>query len=1078
MIRRVQLRREAQRRVLFALERSPSAIVNGGVSRICLRDNLRGCAQWQSRALHTVLLAASLAPAAANGANAQFLPPTVGPSPPIQTDTVVSPPFTEIVGNTTTNVPVGDGIDAPPDAAPGGTLAIKTESGPSPGPISITSGGTGVASIFPSSPAIISISSGPHGDVTIMSGGAALGVSGDVSLTASNADGGTLTFQSTGAFGVVAQFGAKVDITGATDIANSGVGAVLIGGDLTDQGAIGNLTNVDISTTDAVGLDATRMGTIATMTNGSITVTGAGLAALYSDTDGLTNVFNVKITTMGDNTYGAFAEATIPDPDTGILPGGGTIHITGGSITTNGMDAFGVFAEGQPSVPSTITLTNSMLTTTNVGAVGYRADGTATVSATNTTALTTGAAAPGGMLSNGATIMISGGSVKTTGAGSFGFLVQPFTPTASLIAEPGLPALPLAAEPTSPNMLQISNNATVTSAADAFHVQGAIADIAVSGSSITSGNGVLLNTVSSGATTLTAAGSQLTGAITTDATSTANVTLENSTTWTMTGNSNVTNLTNDPSLIQFTPPTGDPTLLASYKTLTVVNYIGQGGTIGLNTYLGDDSSPSDRLIISGGSATGSTTLTIHNTAGPGAQTTANGILVVNAVGGATTAPGAFTLANGELRGGAFDYDLFRGGVSGSPNNWFLRSDFIAPPIPPEPPIPPIPPIPPQPPILPPDPPPNPLPPGAAFPIIGPELATYGVVQPLARELGLSILGTLDDRVGDTYEPDGCAVAPTPPAADTPAVDLPTKKPAAVPTKKPGPAPCPLFSPSVWGRFFGQTVHNQYSAFADPSANGNLGGFQGGIDLLRGSLIAGHYERAGLYGAYGDVNADVDGLVTNPAATAYVLTHTGSMSLNAWSAGGYWTHVGPGGWYLDAVLQGTWYYGSASTQFARLNTDGTGFIASLEGGYPYAWPQLGPGFVLEPQGQILWQKVSFRHDYDGLGDVALGDTTGPSGRIGLRTKWTISTAGGQVWQPYLRANLWRDWGADANTVYSGTDIVQQANQATMLELGGGLTGRINANISVFANVDYEFAVGASESEKRNGVRGAFGARYTW
>jgi outer membrane autotransporter protein len=264
----------------------------------------------------------------------------------------------------------------------------------------------------------------------------------------------------------------------------------------------------------------------------------------------------------------------------------------------------------------------------------------------------------------------------------------------------------------------------------------------------------------------------------------------------------------------------------------------------------------------------------------------------------------------------------------------------------------------------------------------------------------------------------------------------------------------------------------------PRASGTMGGFQGGIDLLRGSLIAGHSERAGLYGAYGDVNADVDGLVTNPAATAYVLTHTGSMNLDAWSAGGYWTHVGPGGWYLDAVLQGTWYYGSASTQFARLNTDGTGFIASLEGGYPFAWPQLGPGFMIEPQGQILWQKVSFRHDYDGLGDVALGDTTGPSGRIGLRTKWTVVTGGGQVWQPYLRANLWRDWGAEADAVYSGTDIVPLLNQATMLELGGGLTGRINANVSVFANIDYEFAVGAAEKEKRNGVRGAFGARYTW
>jgi outer membrane autotransporter protein len=523
-----------------------------------------------------------------------------------------------------------------------------------------------------------------------------------------------------------------------------------------------------------------------------------------------------------------------------------------------------------------------------------------------------------------------------------------------------------------------------------------------------------------------------------------------------------------------TAPVGDPTLLTSYKTLTAMNYTGMGGGITLNTFLGGDGSPSDQLVINRGAATGSTTLTIHKTTGPGEQTTANGILVVNAVSAATTAAGAFNLSNPELRAGAFDYDLFRGGLGGSdPQDWFLRSSLVSPGPGPAPG-----PEPPQPPIIPPTPPPTPMPPNVLFPIIGPELATYGVVQPLARQLGLSILGTLDDRVGDTYEPDGCAVAPTPPAAETAAVDLPTKKPAAVPTKKPMPTPCPLFSPSVWGRFFGQTVHNQYSAFADPRANGNLGGFQGGVDLLRGSLIAGHYERAGLYGAYGDVNADVDGLVTNPAATAYVLTHTGSMNLNSWSAGGYWTHVGPDGWYLDAVLQGTWYYGSASTQFAKLDTDGTGFIASLESGYPFAWPQLGPGFVIEPQGQILWQKVSFRHDYDGLGDVALGDTTGPSGRIGLRTKWTIVTAGGQVWQPYLRANLWRDWGAEADAVYSGTDIVPLVSQTTMLELGGGLTGRINANVSVFANVDYEFAVGAAENEKRNGVRGAFGAKYTW
>ena len=148
------------------------------------------------------------------------------------------------------------------------------------------------------------------------------------------------------------------------------------------------------------------------------------------------------------------------------------------------------------------------------------------------------------------------------------------------------------------------------------------------------------------------------------------------------------------------------------------------------------------------------------------------------------------------------------------------------------------------------------------------------MQPLARQSGLSILGTLDDRVGGAYDPEGCAVAPAP---ETSSVDLPTRK-SALPTKKAAPAPCPLFWPSVWGRVFGQRADNHYHAFADPRASGDMGGFQGGVDLLRGPIIPGGHDRAGLYGAYGNVNSDVTGLVTNPAATAYILTHTGAMSL--------------------------------------------------------------------------------------------------------------------------------------------------------------------------------------------------------
>ena len=85
----------------------------------------------------------------------------------------------------------------------------------------------------------------------------------------------------------------------------------------------------------------------------------------------------------------------------------------------------------------------------------------------------------------------------------------------------------------------------------------------------------------------------------------------------------------------------------------------------LNTVLGGDGSPSDRLVISGGTASGSTIVHVTNVGGVGAETTGNGIQVVSAVSGATTAAGAFALSAGELRAGAFDYDLFRGGVSGA-----------------------------------------------------------------------------------------------------------------------------------------------------------------------------------------------------------------------------------------------------------------------------------------------------------------------------------------------------------------------------------------------------------------------------
>ena len=81
---------------------------------------------------------------------------------------------------------------------------------------------------------------------------------------------------------------------------------------------------------------------------------------------------------------------------------------------------------------------------------------------------------------------------------------------------------------------------------------------------------------------------------------------------------------------------------------------------------------------------------------------------------------------------------------------------------------------------------------------------------------------------------------------------------------------------------------------------------------------------------------------------------GTNRFNAFSAGGYWTRYGANDWYIDSLVQGTWYNVSAQTAFNNFfgipnqDVDGFGFGASLEGGYPF---QLGGGWQIEPQAAV-------------------------------------------------------------------------------------------------------------------------------
>ena len=131
-------------------------------------------------------------------------------------------------------------------------------------------------------------------------------------------------------------------------------------------------------------------------------------------------------------------------------------------------------------------------------------------------------------------------------------------------------------------------------------------------------------------------------------------------------------VTND-GIIDWRHPGSPP---PAYTDLKVSSYASSSGALIMNTSLGLDSAPSDTLTIDGGTGTGTTSLRIANTDGLGALTTGNGILVVHAINGATTTPGAFALAE-RLFAGGYEYKLYRGSVdASSPDSWYLRTEKV------------------------------------------------------------------------------------------------------------------------------------------------------------------------------------------------------------------------------------------------------------------------------------------------------------------------------------------------------------------------------------------------------------------
>lgn len=465
-------------------------------------------------------------------------------------------------------------------------------------------------------------------------------------------------------------------------------------------------------------------------------------------------------------------------------------------------------------------------------------------------------------------------------------------------------------------------------------------------------------------------------------------------------------------------------------TLTVQgNYVGNSGQLRLQTVLGADDSPSDKLVVNGGTLSGSTAITVTNLDGTGGLTTQDGIEVVQAQGGAVSDINAFSLAQ-SVSAGAFDYRLFKGGVTGNQNNWYLRSTVVAGPVPaPIPTAPPAPGAPPAP-TLPPLP--TAVPGAAPIPLYRPEVPTWSVLPPAAAQLTLMALGTFHDRQGDQR--------------------LLTETGA--------------FG-AGWGRVYGTDLNKTWAGTVTPQFDGSIKGFQVGNDLYSSLLSDGQTQRIGFFVGHTELNGDVKGF-----NLGFEGRRAGKIELDGDSYGLYWTLTDPTGGYVDAVVMGTRLDGdNRSERGLKIDNRGHALTLSAEAGYPFA---VAADWVLEPQVQIIHQKVSLDTQDDGVSRVEFDSDSAWTGRLGARLKGSYQVSGMPV-EPYLRANLWHTFSGTDAVIFDDTERVETQQRASTGDLGVGVIVSLAPTVAVYAATDYSQNL---DSNQQRSVAGRISLRISW
>lgn len=308
-------------------------------------------------------------------------------------------------------------------------------------------------------------------------------------------------------------------------------------------------------------------------------------------------------------------------------------------------------------------------------------------------------------------------------------------------------------------------------------------------------------------------------------------------------------------------------------------------------------------------------------------------------------------------------------------------------------------------------------------------------------------------------------------ADVPVMTLP------VTVITPGPLPLSHQSsrlitedlaPSAWDELYGRSARR---ALTDALSSGYAmpGGEYKGPAVVTLKSGNGATQTVGLIGGDNQIQMSADGVLTRRTLSA---PNTGRLNLQGQNLGAYYSLIGAQGWHVDVSASGGRVSGiSRTAQGNRQATEGSAMTFSVEGGYPIG---LSENWVVEPQAQLINQRISLDAPYAGSGNAASSDLTAWSGRVGARLKGSYDLNGLPV-EPYVRTNLW-------HTVYSGStltldqvDKISSSRKSSTVELGLGLVARVTPAVSLYMSADYSSDV---DDNDLNGIIGSLGVRMRW